>query len=371
MNRRFTIASAAAALLLFSTTLRYAAWATSEQRMETDPAPHRHLPEWYQQVTRGDPYRQEALAVTLDEANRVAKALGLDEKQPITLDDVKEVYICPEYDAREQDGIANIHTANYGYYISRTNKLCYVDGLNHRADLRGYIERYKWPVSKVDTKAAYHTATQWLGAIEVDVARLTRECRVQIDYCSLGDADWAKGSNQMQSRFFTPVYYLSWYRRSHNSQGAAASVIFCAPSGTLMQLRVDYAPYLGGRAVQMTNVVPLFMEPSERGQAVRQLVTLKRVIDDFPAERAEPALRAHEEALHRLCDGSATLTTAQREHGVEIADNELEAKMRAILADRWPLWEFVRDNPPGRTTPKATPPAFRVQKQKPKQRTIR
>ena len=63
--------------------------------------------------------------------------------------------------------------------------------------------RYSWPMDRVDTNNALQIATQLMTVAGVDVARLNRECVVQID---LPDPE-----GFIRKHFF-PDYWVAWWR---------------------------------------------------------------------------------------------------------------------------------------------------------------
>lgn len=62
-------------------------------------------------------YKKEAFSLVLKEANRVAKNLKLEDKLPLTESNVAAVFIGPPIMEIKGQGIGNVSTTNYTYYV--------------------------------------------------------------------------------------------------------------------------------------------------------------------------------------------------------------------------------------------------------------
>jgi hypothetical protein len=190
-------------------------------------------------------YRKEALRLIIEEANRVAQELNLPENLPITESNLVEVFISPPQMAKI--GFGNITTSNYTYYVTVGDKFSYLDKrfdnvMNEDRDK--LKEQYLWPMSRMDTNAAYQVATQWLAAASMDVPAIIRDCDVHVE------AFTPEGKN---GAHFVPLYRVYWMQKKGGSLGSTALVEFFEPTKTLRQLRVNKSEYILRPSLQITN----------------------------------------------------------------------------------------------------------------------
>jgi hypothetical protein len=222
-------------------------------------------------------YRKEALGLILAEANHIGQALHLPERLPIRESELTESYFGPVRYAQETGGIGTISTANYNYSIARANKLCYVVGTHQLEDCLKWEKNYLWPLSHMDTNAAYQLATQWLAAASMDVRALSREYHLLIETDHL--------YVRPPPGNFVPVYSVAWckpfqplpgiiYASGTPQWDPVASVRLFLPTKTLIQLCVEDPKYILRAPVTFTNLDALLAKPRQqeppRGEAVTQ-----------------------------------------------------------------------------------------------------
>jgi len=181
-------------------------------------------------------YRQEALQLVIDEANRVAQKLNLSENLPITQSSVIRAFISPPQMTKV--GFGNITTSNYIYYVTVGDKFSYLE--KYFADVmnKDYAElkaQYLWPMSRMDTNAAIQSATQWLAAASMDVEAINRDCNVHVE---------ALTPEGKSGAHFVPLYRVYWTEKQGNSFAPAASIEFLEPTKSLRQLRVNKTEYI-------------------------------------------------------------------------------------------------------------------------------
>ena len=190
-------------------------------------------------------YRKESLRLVIDEANRVAQELNLPEALPITESNLVEAFISPPQLVRL--GFGNITTSNYTYYATVGDKFSYLEKRFPDVMHKDYAElkaQYLWPMSRMDTNAAYQMATQWLGAASMDVPAISRDCNVHIEaFTPEGKA----------GTHFVPLYRVYWTQKNGNSVGPVASIELLEPTKTLRQLRVNKSEYILRTPLQITN----------------------------------------------------------------------------------------------------------------------
>jgi hypothetical protein len=202
-------------------------------------------------------YEREALRLVLQEANNVAKELQLPEKLPVTESNLSRAFIVGYgMSLMHPKMIGNVHTKDYGYFVSVGHKLSYVEGAHQDEDCLRWMEEYRWPKNRMDTKGAYQLATQWLAAARMDVAALNRECRVRIEPDPF--ANRSPGREK-----FVPIYYVYWQSAQNRTEGygSVASVKLFYPTKTLISLRVEDPKYILRPALVFTNLAAVLSEP--------------------------------------------------------------------------------------------------------------
>ena len=195
----------------------------------------------------------------IQEANHAAKELHLPEKLPITESNIVRAFIVGYGLSHLPPGaIGNIHTRDYGYFVSIGHKFSYVQGAHQNKDGWQWREQYVWPVSRMDTNSAYQLATQWLDAVSMDVAGLNRDCRVRIRTNAFWNAGLKRGT-------FVPIYDVSWISPQNRAEGYgdAASVSLFAPTRTLISLCVEESKYILRKPIVFTNLDALLAEPTK------------------------------------------------------------------------------------------------------------
>ena len=180
-----------------------------------------------------DAYRQEALRLVIEEANRVAKQLHLSEQLPIVETNLVATYFPPPRMARGMQAIGNVTTSNYTYYVSVGNKFSYLVRTHLDQEYQQLKTQYLWPMSRMDTNSAFQVATQILSAASMDVKSLDRDCKVHID------AFIPEGKS---GAHFVPVYWVYWMKEGE--VGSVALLEFLLPTKTIRQLHVNKSEYI-------------------------------------------------------------------------------------------------------------------------------
>jgi hypothetical protein len=199
-------------------------------------------------------YHKEALCLVTREANRVAQELQLPEQLPIIDTNLVRSYITPNGMLRFTRAIGNVTTSNYTYYVSVDGKFSFLESA-HQDSLRlKWFTEYSWPISRLDTNAAYQLATQWLADVSMDVQGLNRDCNLHIRPTAVrGEGATAR---------FLPLYWVYWTKGTEG-QGSMASVGLFLPTKTLLQLRVENTQYILRKPLQFTNL-DLLLSPSKK-----------------------------------------------------------------------------------------------------------
>lgn len=197
-------------------------------------------------------YKRAALELLIQEANQIAKQLKLKDILPITKTNLVESFILPLAGARSWKAIGTVETRNYAYCVSKANQFCFLEGTHQQEDMRRWRTEFFWPVSRLDTNAAYQLATQWLAAVGMDVENLNHDCRLHVDAAA------PQGLDRRDARF-VPLYTVYWVREGYEGRGSAASVHVFLPTKELVQLRVDDPKYNLRKPLQVTNLSELLM----------------------------------------------------------------------------------------------------------------
>ncbi|HEX3628781.1 MAG TPA: hypothetical protein VH280_25500 [Verrucomicrobiae bacterium] len=208
--------------------------------------------EWIDQDYTSEKYQTAAFKLVLQEANQVAEELQLPESLPITESNIVEAFIPPfGYDYMERR-IGNVTTTNYTYYISRADKFSFLDDMHQSDEWKKYKSLYTWPVARMETNAAYVLATQWLGAVSMDVNGLNRDCQLTVEL----DSSFHSAPGD-----FVPVYFVYWKRRDLQ-MGATATVRVCVPAKRLLELRVEDERYILRKPIVVENLDLLLPGPT-------------------------------------------------------------------------------------------------------------
>jgi hypothetical protein len=225
-------------------------------------------------------YQDEALRLVIQEANKVARDLQLPEALPITESNLTHVYIAPFGFGYQLQAPGNITTSNYWYIAKRGNKFSDLTVADIDNRCRDYIAHYRWPITKLDTNAAYQLAMQWLSKAHMDVQGLNRDYKVQITL----DPYWnGVKMGQLPKKTFTPIYIVSWLSRGPeaSSDGAVASVELFLPKQTLLSLSVDNPKYILRSPIVFTNLAALF---PGKGTIITNRPTKSIIIDGSDAQ---------------------------------------------------------------------------------------
>lgn len=206
-------------------------------------------------------YQNEALSLIIKEANLVAQEMNLQEELPIVETNLLEAYISPPLLAQGSKALGNITTSNYTYYVTVGNKFSFLVRTRLVEDENKARSKYQWPISQIDTNAAYLLATQFLKATSMDVDALNTNCALTVK-ASLPEDE--------NSKKFVPLYWIIWSEKNKSRGGA--SVELCLPTKSLLQMHVNKSEYILRTPLQITNVdfllsqtnVPMSVAPQNK-----------------------------------------------------------------------------------------------------------
>lgn len=186
-------------------------------------------------------YRKEALKLIIGEANHIAHELNLQENLPITRSNIVETYIAPPRLGQASKNIGNVTTSNY-FYAVFSGGLFALTRIHADEEYNKLKIKYTWPISQIDTNAAYQAATQFLANVSVDVKGLNRDCNIHI---------LAMGRN---GKFFVPAYRVYWVPKGQKGHGSVAGVELFKPSKILWQFYVKQPKYVLRKPIKITNL---------------------------------------------------------------------------------------------------------------------
>ena len=195
-----------------------------------------------------DRYRGEAVRLLIEEANKVAHDLQLDERLPIVEADLVAKYIPALPIAQRARIVGNISTSKYTYYVSIDNKFSFLERTGLSREYERLRQQYLWPISRLDTNAAITLATQLLSSVSMDVDALNREGRVNV---------LAFTPEGEHGAHFVPIYWVYWMPKDASRNGSIATVQLFIPTRLVLQLRVEQSKYILRRPVPVERLQTL------------------------------------------------------------------------------------------------------------------
>lgn len=197
-------------------------------------------------------FQAEGLRLVIEEANKVARELQLQEALPITSTSLLHAYIGPFGYTYKFKGVGNITTPNFYYGVEQDYKFSDLTITKLNEHCSEYQSNYQWLLNRLDTNAAYQLATQWLTTVHMDVSGLNHDCDAHVALSSD-----LKDESVMSNRKFTPIYFLWWTHKS-NVNDCAAYIELFSPTKTLLQLKMYDSQYILRPPVAFTNLAALF-----------------------------------------------------------------------------------------------------------------
>jgi hypothetical protein len=203
-------------------------------------------------------YQRKALELVVQEANQVAQELNLPEELPITESNLVEYHVSPFGFAYAYKMIGNVTTKHYIYYVSRDDKFSQLDIAEYDQACLRLMTRGSLSIDKIDTNAAIRMATNWLGRISIDVAKLNQECISHVAVSPYWNGLSHLGDKPRKT--FVPIYYVWWTypNEASKGQGSAAGVELFTPTKILLQLSIEDPKYILRKQIEFTNFADLF-----------------------------------------------------------------------------------------------------------------
>lgn len=152
-------------------------------------------------------YDQAASHAMLDEANRLAQLLKLQEKTPIFETNVSAFLHAPVGFIRSSQ-LGTLDTRDYAYYFLHGTTVTGFDYKQLNNAWEAFKGEYSWPISRLDTNKALGIATEIMTAAGMNAEALNHDCDADI---RASMTEGAHGSH------FLPFYYVDWTVRDTNS----------------------------------------------------------------------------------------------------------------------------------------------------------
>lgn len=200
-------------------------------------------------------YQQEAGRLMVQEADHAAKALHLEDNQPIAGTRIKSVGATPFGFFYPAGLMGSVATTNYTYRFLNGAKLDTIE-LENSEEVWRNLQDELLPADKVDNQAAYQLATQWLASLSVDVAALNRDC--QLTVASSPVLNYVGSGNKPIRRMFAPTYDVMWKTPDGPPGSPGAFVRLYLPDKMLIQLNIDDPKYILRPPLVFTNLAALF-----------------------------------------------------------------------------------------------------------------
>jgi hypothetical protein len=208
-------------------------------------------------------YKYVASALMLMEINYCALRLQLPVNLPIQQQDVLKDYI---FHPRVMGFQGRFDTEKYSFAFAKSGgRLCYIINLKHpiymlaggSPENKEYFEELTRKPSLFDSKGAYRLATNWLNAMEVDVARLERESRPTT-------TQWI-----WMNRTSVPIFEVKWCNEGKRLANGRlvplpiVDVLISGDTGELIHLRQEDVSYSKRPVVLVKDIDKLLAIPDE------------------------------------------------------------------------------------------------------------
>lgn len=213
---------------------------------------------WINQNFTTTQYHDAASALLLDEANHVAMELQLEEDLPIVKSNIVETIVTPFGFNFINKTIGSIVTKHYCYYVSYGDKFSELGLANYDEICMRLRDRGSFPISKIDTNAAWQLANHWLSLASMDITGLNRDFKSHISLSPFWNS-LAKLGDQPKKEF-VPIYFIWWtnHKNDVEGHGNVAYVELYSPTKKLLQLSVSDPKYILRKPLVFKNINSFF-----------------------------------------------------------------------------------------------------------------
>ena len=195
-------------------------------------------------------YQREVRRLMIQEVNRVARDLKLEENLPLTESNVLGAFVNPPAGFINRSILGTLSTSNYEYYLTAGRTVSGMDERNLDGTWERIKAKYTWPINRLDTNAALQVATQIMATAGMDAGALNRDCKIDIR------ASMTEGPH---GKHFVPDYWVSWQKQGKNT----AFLEFLEPTKSIRQLHVMDSKYILSKPVEIPNLEELLKQTND------------------------------------------------------------------------------------------------------------
>jgi len=203
-------------------------------------------------------YQIEALRLMIEEANRVAVELRLNESLPITRSNIVDGFVAPFGFAVTSRSVGRIGTTNYQYMMNAAERFSGLVIAHYEIVCRDYTLNGPRLANRFNSNQVYQMGAHWLRAARMDVDALNRDCYVTIKASYSRNAYLGFGDSAV-----VPIYSVAWATNEDKTEpfshyyASKADVEVYAPTDTLLQFNVYDPKYILRPPLVFTNLADL------------------------------------------------------------------------------------------------------------------
>ncbi|MGH7977280.1 MAG: hypothetical protein ACREC8_11545 [Limisphaerales bacterium] len=186
-------------------------------------------------------YRSAAVQQMLEEANYFSEHLKLPPPHPIRLNDLQDIFVSAPWFSMTDENFykfaqqsvsadpiiakiraarfgagGNLQTTNFSFSFARGRLFGIENRINHDERFSMYATWARTP-SLINTNGAYQLATQWLAAVDIDVAALNKKYRHKVEqrwfWNQPGFIHHPPGDT---NKTMLPIYEVTWGAEAAN-----------------------------------------------------------------------------------------------------------------------------------------------------------
>ena len=211
----------------------------------TQPVPH-----WRPGFAPTKAYQREIFRLMIDEVNRMARDLDLPEALPITKSNLLGAFVSPPAGFVNGGMLGTASTGIYEYYLTAGRTVSGFDQRNPIETWEAIKKQYTWPISRLDTNAAFQMATKIMVKAGMDASALNRDCKIMVT------GTMTEGEH---GKHFVPNYWVDWQKPGVN----IAHLEFVAPTMTIRSFHVYDAKYILRKPAEIPNSDELLKQTND------------------------------------------------------------------------------------------------------------
>lgn len=218
-------------------------------------------------------YQTAAFQLMVGEANFAAKQLDLKERLPITItQSSNEWNISPP-----PWGVGgSVLTSNYVYRFEkgRLTSIKQRDWEERISPATTNLLEWTRQTSLIDSNGAYQLATQWLGSLSVDVAKLEQKDPAHVFQRSVPISTTSQNGEEIKEQRPVPFFEVGWSKQPppFSYLSGSIGVKILGTTQELLQLRIRDVSFFRNPPLQVTNASELLGPLPPPRHFVEQLV---------------------------------------------------------------------------------------------------